>query len=355
MFLLKINAIIKLGDFMVGRMLFVGLSTNDKTVIERLIVKCHVGGIILYSKNYHNYQEMLELIRYIFDLAKKEGYPILVGIDQEGYRVNRLPKDFQNLRSPYSFHQNLEDIKKHGEVIATILAASNIRVNFAPVLDIKRFSDHHPIGDRCFGSDVKTVIQNTIPYIEEFEKRGVIPVVKHFPGHGATTINSHYFIPIIFNSKRLLQEDILPFKSAIEHGVDVVMVGHFIVPKLSGWIPTSFSSKTVHYLRNQLNFQKVIMTDDLMMGPLRIFSKVKLMKRAINAGINMIMIKYYDQFFDDFNRLEKSKLNQNYINYSVQLIYELICKYQITNQFILHSLDISKINQEIIELNQHAK
>ena len=136
---------------MFGRMLFIGLSTNDRNIIKRLIKECHVGGFILYSKNYRNYEEMIELIHYIKHLATLENYTILIGIDQEGYRVNRLPKDFINLKSPYSLHNDLNSLKVHAQIIANILSSSGIQVNFAPVLDIKRFSDQHAIGDRALG------------------------------------------------------------------------------------------------------------------------------------------------------------------------------------------------------------
>lgn len=338
---------------MIGRMLFVGLNTKSRDVIQRLIQECHVGGVVLYSKNYQTYQEMIDLIRFIHGLAEKEHYSILIGIDQEGYRVNRLPKEIKNLKSPYAFHEDLNRIKKHGEIIATILADANINVNFAPVLDIKRFADHHPIGDRSFGSDAASIIKNTIPYIQEFQKRNVIPVVKHFPGHGATKINSHYFLPVIWNKKRLFLEDVLPFQEAIEYGVDMVMVGHFLIPKFSLFTPTTLSMKTIHYLREDLHFQGIIMTDDLAMGLLKLFNKKRLIKKAIHAGFNMIMIKYYEGFFADFKKLDmKRKIDLEQIQYSLDLIDKIIKKYHVTNQDPSASLDLSSINQEIEDLNQ---
>lgn len=343
---------------MIGRMLFVGLSTSNKNIIKKLIQECHVGGLTLYSRNYRNYEEMLELINYIHGLAEEAGYTILVGIDQEGYRVNRLPKEIVNLKSPYSFHHDLELIKKHGEIIATILSKSNININFAPVLDIKRFPDNHPIGDRCFGDDASSVIKNTLPYIKEYQNKNVIPVVKHFPGHGATKINSHYFIPVIWNTKRLMKEDILPFREAINQGCDAIMVGHFLIPKVTFLTPTSFAKKTVPFLRNNLNFQNLIITDDICMGLLKLANKSKIIKKAINHGFNMIMVKYYDGFFKDFNKLQKyfkqKKLNQENINRSITLIDSIIQKYHITNQSVTNTLDINKINEEIINLNQYA-
>ena len=343
---------------MIGRTLFVGLSTNDKKIIKKLILDCHVSGLTFYSRNYRNYEEMLKLINYIHELAEKAGYTILVGIDEEGYRVNRLPKEIVNLKSPYSFHHDLELVKHHGKIIATILSESNININFAPVLDIKRFPDNHPIGDRCFGNDASSVIKNTIPYIKELQNRNVISVVKHFPGHGATNTNSHYFIPVIWNTKKLMQEDILPFKEAIKQGCDAIMVGHFLIPKFSFIIPTSFSKKTVQFLRNDCGFQNLIITDDIYMGLLKLANKSKIIKKAINHGFNIIMVKYYDGFFKDYAKLQKwlnqNKINQDNINQSIKLIDSMITKYHITNKSAFNTLNINKINDEITKLNQNA-
>lgn len=337
---------------MFERMLFVGLNTTDKNIIKKLIKEYHVGGVILYSKNYHNYQEMVRLINQIHTWAQEENYIVLIGIDEEGYRVNRLPKEFANLKSPFAFRHNLNSITEHASIIAHILAKSTIHVNFAPVLDIKRFPDNHAIGDRCFGASVKEVIQNTLPYIEEFKKKNVVPVIKHFPGHGATKTNSHYLIPVIWRTKRLFHNDIKPFSKAIERGIDALMVGHFIIPKFSFLIPTSISLKTVKYLRNNLNYSNIIMTDDLMMGPLKLANKAKLIKTAINNGINMVMIKYYDNLFFDIDKLRKCQtLNKTNITSSIQLIDNLIIKYHITNDLVSDSLNIDEINRRINKLN----
>lgn len=337
---------------MFERMLFVGLNTTDKNIIKKLIKEYHVGGVILYSKNYHNYQEMVRLINQIHTWAQEENYIVLIGIDEEGYRVNRLPKEFANLKSPFAFRHNLNSITEHASIIAHILAKSTIHVNFAPVLDIKRFPDNHAIGDRCFGASAKEVIQNTLPYIEEFKKKNVVPVIKHFPGHGATKTNSHYLIPVIWRTKRLFEEDILPFTKAIDKRIDALMVGHFIIPKFSFLRPTSISLKTVKYLRNNLNYSNIIMTDDLMMGPLKLANKAKLIKTAINNGINMVMIKYYDNLFFDIDKLRKCQtLNKTNITSSIQLIDNLIIKYHITNDLVSDSLNIDEINRRINKLN----
>ena len=130
------------------------------------------------------------------------------------------------------------------------------------------------------------------------------------------------------------------------------MIGHFIIPQFSLLKPTSISAKTVKYLRNNLHYSNIIMTDDLMMGPLKLANKAKLIKTAINSGINMIMIKYYDNLFWDIDKLRKCRsLNKENITSSIKLIDDLIIKYHITNDLVSDTLNIDEINRRINKLN----
>lgn len=343
---------------MLGNILFVGLNTTDKQVISKLIKECHVGGITLYGRLYKNYEEMLSIINYIKRLSREENYNVLIGIDQEGYRVNRLPKDFLNIKSPYSMRNDPTNFKESADIVGTILNGMGIHVNFAPVLDIKRFSDNHAIGDRAFGDNPETIIKNTDAYIEALKKKQVIPVVKHFPGHGATNVNTHYFLPIILDTDTLFKEDLIPFKNAINKGIDVVMVGHFLIKNFSLFKPASISDKIVNLLRNDLKYDKLIMTDDLTMGMLRFLDKARMIKTAINSGFNIIMIKYSDNFFKDYKKLvnyyNKNKINHDNINHSIKLINDLKQKYSINDEPVKNVLDINKINERITKLNNNA-
>ena len=134
------------------------------------------------------------------------------------------------------------------------------------------------------------------------------------------------------------------------------MIGHFIIPQFSLLKPTSISAKTVKYLRNNLHYSNIIMTDDLLMGPLKLANKAKLIKTAINSGINMIMIKYYDNLFWDIDKLRKCKsLNKENITSSIKLIDDLILKYHISNQLIQEPLNVLKLNEQIKKLNNSIK
>lgn len=340
---------------MLGNVLFVGLNTTDKNVIRKLIKECHVGGITLYGRLYRNYDEMLEIINYIKKLSAEENYNILIGIDQEGYRVNRLPREFLNIKSPYSMRKDKNNFKESASIVGTILNKSGINVNFAPVLDIKRFKDKHAIGDRAFGDNITDIIENTDIYIKEIKKHNVIPVVKHFPGHGATSINTHRFLPVIFNTKRLFEEDIKPFKHAIDNDIDMIMVGHFLIKKYALFTPASISKNIVKLLRDDFNYKNLIITDDLTMGILRIFNKPIMIKKAINNGVNIIMIKYNDNFFKNYKTLVKyynqNKIKHENLNKSLEMLNKLKQKYDITNSLVTNSLDINKINDRITKLN----
>ncbi len=339
---------------MLGNLLIVGLTTTDEEILKKLILECHVGGVTLYSKNYRTYQDMITLINKIRCLSREAKYDILICIDQEGYRVNRLPKDIHNLNSPYSFHTNPLCIQEYAFITGSILKASGIHLNFAPVLDIKRFPDNHPIGDRSFGDNPTTVSKNGQIYYQTLKETGIIPVVKHFPGHGATSFNSHHFLPIIFNKKRLFKEDIIPFKDAIDNQIDAIMIGHLIVPSFS-LTPASLSSKVVAYLESNMHFKGVIITDDLDMGVLKFIPKSLLFKRAINSGANLITVKYTDSFFKDYQKLitmyQKNKVKKENVLNSLDKLDKMKKKYKVNNKPITSDLDIVEHNERIDALN----
>ena len=103
-------------------------------------------------------------------------------------------------------------------------------MNFAPVLDIKRFEDNHAIGDRAYSSNVNLVSKYGIDYMETLKNNNIVSVIKHFPGHGATTKDSHFILPIIRkNISNIEKEDMKPFKKAIKKGADDLLVGHLLI------------------------------------------------------------------------------------------------------------------------------
>ena len=240
----------------IGQMIIIGLNTETAVKnLEKIIEKYKVGGVLLYKRNYHqNYEEMIELVNKIKTLNQKNKIPIFISIDQEGGRVNRTPKEFKNLPAANKLVEKSgeEDfVKRSGEITGELLHKLGINMDFAPVLDIKRFDDNHAIGDRAYSENIEEVSKYGIEYMQALQKNGVISIAKHFPGHGATKTDSHFRLPKIEEEMETLEkEDMQPFKEAIKHKVDGILMGHLKISKVTGKLPASMSKRFItKYLR----------------------------------------------------------------------------------------------------------
>ena len=282
----------------IGQMIIIGMDTNYITDrIKDMILKYKIGGIILYRKNFNTYQDMLKLIKNLKDLNRKNKIPLFIAIDQEGGRVNRMPREIKNLPSAnqIAITGGEELVKASANITGQILRKSGFNLNFSPVLDIKRFENNHAIGDRSFGSDKEEVAKFGITAMKELQKNKVISAIKHFPGHGATKQDSHNFLPVI-NEKieKLEKEDMYPFEQAIKNGADVVLVGHLLIKNITGIYPASLSRKFIaKYLRMKYRYNGVIITDDLKMKAIKVLYGTKLsVRKAFEAGNDIIVFRY---------------------------------------------------------------
>lgn len=217
----------------IGQMLMIGLDSQEALKkLEPLIKKYKIGGVLLYKKNYKNYEELVNLINKIKEFNKDNKIPMFIAIDQEGGRVNRMPKDFINLPSAYKLAQysenNEEDlVKMSGEITGELLNKTGVNMNLAPVLDIKRFEDKQAIGDRAYGDNIDIISKYGTSYINELKSKNIISVIKHFPGHGLTNKDTHFILPMVKKDmEEIEKEDMIPFEKAINQGVDSILVGH---------------------------------------------------------------------------------------------------------------------------------
>ena len=167
----------------VGQLFMVGIQENKEQKILELIQNHKIGGIIVYKKNYKNYEEMIKLINDIKGINYKNSIPIFISTDQEGGRVNRMPPEILNLKSAnkYASTNNIELVKQSGKIIAKMLKESGISMDYAPTLDIMRFKENHAIGDRCYGKNKEDVSKYGIEVMKQMQENGTIPVIKHFP------------------------------------------------------------------------------------------------------------------------------------------------------------------------------
>ena len=345
----------------IGQMLIIALHEKELTnETINIIQKYKIGGVILYRRDYDNYSEMIEKINKLKNISRDNKIPLFISIDQEGGRVNRLPYEIKNIKSANKIAKtrDVDTVKQSSEIISIILKSFGIGMNYAPVLDIKRFDEDHAIGDRCFGGNKQEVSKYGVEFMKEMSKQGVLPVVKHFPGHGSTTKDSHISLPVVRKSKEELEDDdMYPFKEAIKNGADGIMVGHILIKDIDKKYPASLSRKVIHkYLIEKLKYKGLIITDDLKMLAVRLrYSPAKAVELAIQAGNDMIMTglsyKTIDKIINKIaKKVEKGKIDQNAINNSVNKIITMKEKYKISDENVT-GLDIDKINKEIEELN----
>ena len=132
----------------IGQMLILGIDSNHITEDIKTMIKVYkIGGFILYKKNFDSYSQMVAIIKQLKDINKTNKIPLFIAIDQEGGRVNRMPKEILNLPSAYliATKMGVEGVQKSAQIIGKILKQSGYNLNFAPVLDIKRFPNKHAI------------------------------------------------------------------------------------------------------------------------------------------------------------------------------------------------------------------
>ena len=344
----------------IGQMLIMGLEDKEQKEIDNIIKKLKIGGIIIYKKNYNNYEQMLGLINNIKEMNAENKIPITISVDQEGGRVNRMPPEILNLKSATKFanSKDVELVKETGNIIGKMLSETGISMDYAPILDIRRFEEKHAIGDRCYGENKEDVEKYAIEVMKKIQQNNVISVIKHFPGHGLTKKDSHFRIPKIKEKIELLEkEDMKPFEAAIKNGADALMVGHLIIKDVDKKYPASLSKKVIQkYLIEKYNYNGLIITDDMKMMAIRLhYNMKKAVKRAILAGNDIVMMglsyKKVDKIIKYIiSQIKKGKISEERINKSVEKILRIKEKYNITDEKA-SGFDINKINEQIEKLN----
>ena len=347
----------------IGQMVMIGIDTNYITDrIKNMIRNYKIGGIILYRRNFATYQDMLNLIRELKYLNKENKIPLFIAIDQEGGRVNRMPKEIKNLPPANKVAEvGGESLtRKAAQITGEVLNKSGYNLNFAPVLDVKRFNDKHGIGDRCFGDDIEEIARCGIAVMEELQKQGVISVIKHFPGHGATNQDSHYMLPIINKKIEILEkEDMYPFEQAIKNGADAILVGHLLIKNITGIYPASLSRKFIYkYLRKKYRYNGLIVTDDLKMRSIKfVYGADLAVIKAFEAGNDIIVFRFgKDEEKRVINKIinlvKKGEIKEYRINNSVKRIIKMKQKYNISDTDEIEGINLEEINREIQEVKE---
>ena len=250
-------------------------------------------GIILFSRNIDNLDQVKNLTNNIKDIFKDKNYPIL--IDQEGGKVNRFKKiinlDKYTAKHFGDIFKNkkifYKDLSKFLKANVSILKYCGININTVPVLDLLNNDKRSVIGNRSFSKDPK-IVRKISKYLTEFYNNfGIETVIKHIPGHGCTNVDSHFKLPRVkFSLDYLKKNDFDPFK---KNSANLAMTAHILYEKLDTKKCATQSKYIIHdIVRKYLNFKGIIMSDDLSMKALSGSLAVKA-KLSLDAGCNLLL------------------------------------------------------------------
>ncbi|AGA90825.1 beta-glucosidase-like glycosyl hydrolase [Thioflavicoccus mobilis 8321] len=255
-----------------------------------------VGGVILFSRNFVEPAQIAALTSAIH--AVREPH-LLIGVDQEGGRVQRFREGFTRLppvgRIGALFRDHpargLRAAERLGWLMAAELRAVGVDFSFAPVLDLDR-GISHVIGDRAFGDSQTAVTELATAWMRGVHAAGMAAVGKHFPGHGGVAADSHAELPRDERPLEALRHaDLIPFERLIGHGLEAIMPAHVVYPRIDPQ-PAGFSSFWLRtLLRRELDFQGIIFSDDLtMQGAAGVGDHRARADLALSAGCDMILV-----------------------------------------------------------------
>lgn len=344
-------------DEKIGQMVMSGVDgyTISDTTID-MIKNYHVGGFIILGENIKSANQLLDLVNSLKTANSGNNIPLLLSIDEEGGRIDRMPGEFKRLPANKDVGKvnNSEFSYKLGSIISEELNSFGFNMDFAPVLDINSNPNNPVIGDRSFGSDPDKVAKLGIMTMKGIGSGKIIPVVKHFPGHGDTSMDSHVGLPSLNHDiKRLEDFELIPFAQAIKSQADAIMVAHILLPKIDPKYPASMSKTIINdILREDLNFDGVVITDDMTMGAVtKNYNIGDAAVKSVNAGSDIILVCHgYDNEVSVVNVLKKAVQNgiitEERVNQSVYRILRLKGKYEINSKTV-ESIDISRINSKI--------
>ena len=285
------------------------LSSSDKDLIRNR----HVGGIILFTRNFHSQPQIEELCSEIKNIKNN----IIIAVDQEGGRVQRFNGEYTQLPSmqilgdycisnnDYSFAADV------GWLMSLELIASGVDISFAPVLDVDR-NTSSIIGNRSFSNKPQNVVDIASHFIQGMSEAGMQATGKHFPGHGGIKEDSHIAEPIDIRShNELMDTDLKPFIE-LKDKLSAVMTAHITYPDIDN-VCVSFSKIWLkNVLQNNIGFNGVIFSDDLTMKGAGNTSMDEKAIKALNAGCDMVLVcNDYKGANSVINRFEKEDIDLN--------------------------------------------
>jgi beta-N-acetylhexosaminidase len=314
---------------MINRRAFIiGIKSSKLSPKEILFLKKYKPwGIILFSRNIISIKQCTDLTKNIRSIFKDKNYPILV--DQEGGRVNRLQNilDLSMFNAKFFGNLYITDKKKFNFYYklfiyqtSYMLKKIGININTVPVLDIKKQNSHNIIGDRSFSKNPKVVSNIGDFCIKYFHKYKIGTVIKHIPGHGSAKVDSHKFTPIVNEKlRKLIKNDFFPFRNKKSL---FAMTAHIIYRDLDRFNTATHSSKVLKYIRENIKFKHILISDDLSMKGLKYSIETNTTK-AFSAGCNLVL--HCNGKYSEMLKVAKnSPIINNFIIKKTSLFYKIL-------------------------------
>lgn len=282
---------------MIGQMIIVGFHGTKASDPEVKIAmdqakSGQISGVIFFGYNIENPEQIKRLTQEFSELSPP--HKLLIAVDQEGGKVKRLnsKNGHKNFLSAKEVAKSMspEEAQNYYLEMADMIKEAGFNCNFGPVVDLDAGCPVIGSIDRAYDNDANAVVNYASSFISAHDNRRVVTALKHYPGHGYASSDSHKGMVDITDTYRQLER--VPFKQLIKNGkAKMVMTAHLVNRKVSGGVPATLSPTVVtEWLRNEDNFKGVVISDDLHMGAIgQHYSLDKIVINAINAGVDMLL------------------------------------------------------------------
>jgi len=278
-----------------GEVLLMGFSGLELSAETATFMKsARIGGTILFSPNYDSPAQVAELIDEV--QANRHELPMWISVDHEGGKVQRFRKGFTRIPDAATIAaKNSPNLAfEISSLMARELASVGINLNFCPVADINTNPKNPVIGARSFGETEEQVSKFVSAMVRGHLTHGVQPCVKHFPGHGDTSVDSHFALPKVTTPIETLRErELKPFSKSFKSGCNMVMTAHILFPHLDPEFPATLSQKILRpLLRDELRFKQIIISDDLEMSAITDhYGAEDTPRLALQAGCDLLIYR----------------------------------------------------------------
>jgi beta-N-acetylhexosaminidase len=289
----------------IGRLLWIGFEGTEIDADLRAVLEGgDAGGVTLFRRNLPtrgdetDLDELTKLNDSLHQAGRQAGAPLLISVDQEGGRVQRVKAPVEHYPPMFSLaslpdEEAVARAEELGERMATELASWGFDIDFAPVLDVHTNPANPIIGDRAFSDQPEAAVLRALAFARGLQAGGILSCGKHFPGHGDTATDSHLSLPRLDHSlSRLREVELLPFVRAIEAGLPMIMTAHVVFAALDDSVPATLSPRVITgLLREELGYGGVVVSDDLDMKAIADnFGVGDAAVQAIEAGCDVLLL-----------------------------------------------------------------